>query len=91
MKTILFLEVKNLEKVLYKGPVKSLTSFNKVGPFDILPYHANFFSIIKNKILINDQAGERKELSIKDRGVLQVMDNQITIFLGIETVGADRK
>jgi len=79
--------VKNLERTLFQGAVKSLSSFNDTGPFDILPYHANFFSIIRNKILINSQEGKRVELVIKDKGVLQVMNNQVTIFLGIEMMG----
>lgn len=79
-------EIKNAETVIYSGEAKSLSSVNEKGSFDILPYHANFFSIIKEKIIINGCDNKKTEVSIKDNGIMRVMENKISIFLGIETI-----
>ncbi|MBW7960204.1 hypothetical protein H3C65_01770 [Patescibacteria group bacterium] len=83
MKDELNLEVKSSEKVLFKGSVKAVSSINETGEFDILPFHANFFSIIKGKIVITDEGGQKKEILIKDQGILRSMENNVEIFLGI--------
>ncbi|OQY68554.1 hypothetical protein B6D29_00675 [Microgenomates bacterium UTCPR1] len=83
MKDELNLEVKSSEKVLFKGSVKAVSSINETGEFDILPFHANFFSIIKGKIVITDEGGQKKEILIKDQGILRSMENSVEIFLGI--------
>jgi len=80
------IEIKNSETVVFNGEAKSLSSVNEKGPFDILPYHANFFSIIKEKIMIVHHDNKKTEISIKDNGIMRVMENKISIFLGIETI-----
>ena len=82
----ILIEVKTSEKVLFSGEAKSLSSTNEKGPFDILPYHANFFSIIKEKIMIIHRDNKKTEISIKDNGIMKVMENKVSIFLGIETI-----
>lgn len=84
MSSNLYLEVKNAEKVLFQGYVNSFSSTNESGLFDILPYHANFFSIIKGKIVINNER-DKKEIDIVDTGILKAMKNRIDVFLGIST------
>ena len=37
------------EKIFWEGDVTSITSENAKGPFDILPFHTNFISIIRDK------------------------------------------
>jgi F0F1-type ATP synthase epsilon subunit len=37
------------EKIIWEGEATSLTSENSKGPFDILPLHTNFVSIIRDK------------------------------------------
>ena len=37
-----------LESILFEGKVKALSSVNEMGPFDILPLHINFISVIKD-------------------------------------------
>ena len=36
----LYLRVRNREQLVFDGPVKSVTSFNEKGEFDVLPQHA---------------------------------------------------
>jgi F0F1-type ATP synthase epsilon subunit len=37
------------EKIIWEGNASSITSENASGPFDILPMHTNFVSIIRDK------------------------------------------
>ena len=79
-------EIKNSEVIVFSGEAKSLSSVNEKGPFDILPFHANFFSIIREKITIIGHNDEKTEISIKDNGIMRAMENKVSIFLGIETI-----
>lgn len=82
----ILVEIKNSEVIVFSGEAKSLSSVNEKGSFDILPFHANFFSIIKEKITIISHDDKKTEISVKDNGILRVMENKISIFLGIETI-----
>lgn len=82
----ILVEIKNSEAIVFSGEAKSLSSVNEKGPFDILPFHANFFSIIKEKIMIINHDDKKTEIPIKDKGIMRVMENKISIFLGIETI-----
>lgn len=80
-KTKLSLTILNNDKTLYQGEIKSLSSHNEEGSFDILNAHSNFITIIQKEIIVRDQ---QKEQSFQfDRGVMQCYDNKIRIFLGI--------
>ena len=81
----ILIEIKNSETILFNGEASSLSSVNESGSFDILPYHANFFSIIKEKIIIHNHQ-KKTEIVIKDNGILKAMNNKVSIFLGIETI-----
>lgn len=82
----ILIEIKSSETVIFNGEAKSLSSINEQGHFDILPFHVNFFSIIKEKIMIVDHEGKKTEILVKDHGIIKVMENKISIFLGIETL-----
>jgi len=72
----------NREQVVYQGEVLSVTSVNDKGPFDILPHHQNFISLIREKIVIRPVEGKPFQYRIKG-GLLQVLADQVRIFLGI--------
>ncbi len=87
----IYVEVKNPEKVLFSGEARSISSVNDKGSFDILPYHANFFSIIREKIVIIGGDNRAVNIEIKENGILRVVENKISVFLGIETVQISNK
>lgn len=64
----------------YDGPALSVSARNKVGPFDILADHANFFSLItEGDILINSGV---QQLSFPvTHGIVKAADNNITLFI----------
>lgn len=86
MSDTILVEIKNSEVILFSGDAKSLSSVNEKGPFDILPFHANFFSIIKEKITFVDDKNKTQEIKVAENGILRVMENKVIIFLGIQTI-----
>ena len=83
---------KNIEKldvlvrdrggILYEGKVDSLSSYNDSGPFDVLPLHANFISLIKKSVSLRLRGKIVEELPI-ETGVIAVRENEIQVYLGI--------
>ena len=69
-------------KVGYRGVAATISSKNKVGKFDILPEHTNFITLIFNNLVIFTKEQKKIEYEFK-RGVLEVSDNLVKIFLGI--------
>lgn len=69
--------------ILYKGAVKSITSVNDQGRFDVLPHHANFISLIKDILIIRELSGNVKEIKIGD-GILRVTEKAVEVYLGVE-------
>jgi F0F1-type ATP synthase epsilon subunit len=66
----------------YQGKAAAVSSENKVGKFDILPGHTNFISLIFNKLTVQTLAKEKIEYNFK-RGVLEVSEDQVKVFLGL--------
>lgn len=79
----LHISIINPEMVVYEGKVKSVTSSNEKGVFDILPFHSNFVTLIKEKISVIDQENVPHEFPVQ-AGIMKVYENNIYIFLGIE-------
>ncbi|MEK7526187.1 MAG: hypothetical protein AAB546_01765 [Patescibacteria group bacterium] len=78
------LTVRDRTTTLFNGEIKNLSSVNEKGKFDILGEHANFISIVKEKLIVRLLDGKQQEIPI-DQGVLKVRENKIVIFLGIKT------
>lgn len=64
----------------YDGPADSLSAVNQTGPFDILPYHHNFISLLVAGELGWVDGPDRRSLNI-ERGLLHCANNQVSIFL----------
>lgn len=83
--SIRFLEVYvgSPEKTLFEGLAKAVSSFNDIGPFDVLGRHENFISTIKNSLRVTLQNGEKREYKIGN-GIMRVNNNIVQVFLGID-------
>lgn len=69
-------------KVGYRGPAAAISSVNKVGKFDILPEHTNFISLIQKKLSV--QLLDKKKIDYEfKRGVIEVSENLVKVFLGL--------
>ncbi len=66
----------------FKGPAVSVSTENKLGRLDILPQHTNFISLIFNNLTIQKPDKQKVEYQFK-RGVLEVSDDTVKVFLGI--------
>lgn len=74
---------KGREGILFDGPAVSLSSINSSGPFDILPKHANFISLIKDHVVIIKPDKSAVKIKVVDQAVLRVYQNSVYIYLGI--------
>ncbi len=70
--------------LVFSGPVKALSSKNSQGPFDLLPQHAHFISLITDEIRFFPVSGGEKHFTIA-QGVLRCFDNKVEIFTGLES------
>jgi len=77
--------VKSAEGKLFEGEVQSVSSENDNGPFDVLPLHTNFISIVKKSLKIKDRSGKEKVLPV-ETGILRDFVNRVEIYLGIDAV-----
>ena len=81
-----FLDVKVFwSPVVGKEPIeekaRAVSSQNPVGDFDILPSHINFITLIFNTLTIHLP---QKKINYKfNRGVLEVSQNRVNVFLGL--------
>ena len=46
---ILKVRISSPDAVIWEGDAISVSSINSQGPFDILPYHTNFITIVENQ------------------------------------------
>lgn len=72
------------EDTVFAGKVKVISLKNELGPFDIIPYHETFISLISEKLVIYPLDGPRKEIMV-DKGVVRVFKNNVQIYLGLNT------
>ena len=74
--------IRDRNALLFQGAVEAVSSFNDTGPFDILPQHQNFISLIKQAVILHlaDKQEKRIELTL---GVLKVSSDNVEIYLGI--------
>jgi len=59
----------------------AVSSYNEKGLFDVLPFHTNFISLIKTKLVLH-KGREEKEIKV-GTGLLRVEKNLVSIYLGL--------
>lgn len=71
-----------IEKESFRGKATAISSRNRLGKFDILPKHANFITLIFGDLTIHTP--DKKNLTYQfERGVLEVSENIVNVFLGL--------
>ncbi len=69
-------------KVYFNGEADSVSAESQTGPFDILPGHKNFLTLLTDcEIVIRTTRGKEK-IQI-DRGIMQVHENVVSVFLDV--------
>lgn len=70
-------------KTYFDDNVYSVSAINSTGPFDILPHHHNFISILKAGELNIDSASSGRQKIIISGGLIHVKTSQVTVFLDV--------
>jgi F0F1-type ATP synthase epsilon subunit len=78
----LSLLIRRKDTVIFEGLVNAVSSINDIGPFDILPYHANFVCMATKNVKIYLDGGLTKEIEIP-KGVMYVKDNRVELYVGV--------
>ena len=80
--TTLSIKVWSPFRVYYQGAAASISGNNGAGPFDILPRHHNFISLLAAGDLVLQPADGELRIHISS-GIMQVHDNHVTVFLEV--------
>jgi F0F1-type ATP synthase epsilon subunit len=69
--------------VYYEGTAQAVSAANTVGQFDILPGHADFFSILEpGEVIIDTSTSEPVKFYISN-GIVAVRDDEVMLFVNI--------
>ncbi len=69
-------------RIYYDDAADSVSAVNLTGPFDILPGHKNFMTLLdRGEIVVRSKNGAQK-LKI-ERGVMHVRNNVVEVFLDV--------
>lgn len=69
-------------KVYFDSDALSVSAVNETGPFDILPRHHNFMTLL-SPCEINIRTDSREEKFAIQRGIMHVKADQVTVFLDV--------
>lgn len=70
-------------QVYYDGLALSVSAENDTGPFDILPRHHNFMTLVNAcEVVIRKDGSDDVRIRIT-RGVMHVRNNKVTLFLDV--------
>lgn len=69
-------------KTYFDGTANSISAINDTGPFDILPKHHNFMTLLSaGDIIVRSSEGEE---TIKiNRGIMHVKADDVIVFLDV--------
>lgn len=68
--------------VYYEGPAYSLSGTNKIGNFDILPGHADFFSMLSPGKITIETADDQVSFEAHN-GMLTVKSDEVMLFVNM--------
>ena len=66
----------------YEGPAESVTATNAVGKFDVLPGHADFFSMLDPGEVVIGTPSDQVVFNIHN-GIITVRDNEVMLFVNM--------
>ncbi len=78
----LTISVKAADSTLWEGEADSVSSTNSQGPFDILPFHSNFISVVENHPITIRIGKEKKEYNFPF-SVIYAHSNKVQIFTNL--------
>jgi F0F1-type ATP synthase epsilon subunit len=85
---VLQVRISKAAEVVWEGSAQSVSSENAQGPFDILPMHENFITLVKDKpIVIIDLKGARFEQHFAV-SVIFVRNDEVKIYSDIGIISS---
>ena len=78
----MLVNIRNRKKTLFEGRTESVTSLNEKGEFDVLPFHANFISLIHDYVILAKGSTSEQKFTITT-GVLRAKENKVDVFLDV--------
>ena len=70
-------------KTYYDDLGTSISATNDTGPFDILPQHHNFMTLIDTgEVVVRKDGGEEEKFNIA-RGIMHVKADDVVVFLDV--------
>ena len=69
-------------KTYFDGAAESISAVNDTGPFDILPQHHNFMTLL-NPCEVIVRTGKTDERLQINKGVMHVKADQVIVFLDV--------
>lgn len=70
-------------QVYYEGEAASLSAENATGPFDVLPHHHNFLSmLVPCTLRIQPLEGKEKKIKL-NRALMHVKSGKISVFVDV--------
>jgi len=69
-------------ELYFEGQAQVVSAVNKVGKFDILPGHADFFSLINPCDVVIETGDEQISIPTTN-GIVTVRDDEVMLFLNL--------
>jgi F-type H+-transporting ATPase subunit epsilon len=69
-------------KSYYEGQAEIVSAINRIGPFDVLPGHTGFFSILEPGEIVIETGTDQIAFSISN-GFISVRDDTVEVFVNI--------
>lgn len=78
---VLSITVRDRTGVLFQGEGKAVSGKNEKGPFDVLPGHANFLSLIDEEVVLH-LPSENRSFPVT-RGMISAINDEVIVLLGV--------
>jgi F0F1-type ATP synthase epsilon subunit len=69
-------------KVYFDGQATSISAFNDTGPFDILPKHHNFMTLLNSGDIVVRTEKDEERIRIS-HGIMHVKADDVVVFLDV--------
>ena len=75
--------IRSRETVYFNGPAAAVSSINQKGPFDILPQHAHFISLIQDGAIVRKDDGTQSQIYFS-QAILKTNNDRVEIYIGLK-------
>lgn len=69
--------------VYYEGEAEAVSARNQVGPFDVLPGHADFFSVLEPGQVVIEADGQPPISFDITAGIITARNNEVHLFVNM--------